>query len=67
MHLPCFVQFLHLLIPVLVLLSVSADTGDAATVDHGEFIYDGFSDSNLTVDGSATVFDGLLSLTSWFP
>ncbi|KAG0519680.1 hypothetical protein BDA96_08G008000 [Sorghum bicolor] len=67
MHLHCFVQFLHLLIPVLLLLSVSADAGDAAAVDHGEFIYDGFSYSNMTVDGSASVSDGLLSLTSGFP
>ena len=62
MHLPCFVQFLHLII--LVLLLLYAEAGDAAAVDQGEFIYDGFSDGNLTVDGSATILDGLLSLNA---
>jgi hypothetical protein len=65
MHLPCFVQFLHLLILVLLLLSVSAEAGDATAVDHGEFIYDGFSDSNLTFDGEVIILNGLLSLTNF--
>ncbi|KAG0519682.1 LOW QUALITY PROTEIN: hypothetical protein BDA96_08G008200 [Sorghum bicolor] len=64
-HLPCF-QFLHLLILVLLVLSVSAGSGGgtaAAVVDHGEFIYNDFYDDNLTMDGQALIFSGILRLT----
>lgn len=59
MHHPCFPLLLCLLILVLpLLLSVSGD--EAAD----GFIYDGFSGKDLTMDGEASVADGLLRLTS---
>lgn len=64
-HLPCF-QFLHLLIHVLLLLSVSVGSGGAtaaAVFDHGEFIYNDFYDDNVTMDGQALIFSGILRLT----
>jgi hypothetical protein len=62
----CF-QFLHLLILVLLLLSVSDGTTGAVDDQHSEFIYNGFSMGNsleLTMDGQVSVIDGLLGLTS---
>jgi hypothetical protein len=60
-------QFLHRLILVLLLLSVSAGMG-AAAVYHGEFIHDGFFDgSNLHADGQAFLANGLLKITSGLP
>ncbi|CAL4897271.1 unnamed protein product [Urochloa decumbens] len=61
MHHLSFLRLQCLLILVLLLLSVP-DTG--AAVDGGEFIYDGFSGNDLTMDGEASVVDGLLQLTS---
>jgi hypothetical protein len=49
-----------LLLAVLLLSVVSARTG---AVDD-EFIYDGFSGNDLTMDGEASVADGVLQLTS---
>jgi hypothetical protein len=45
---------------VLLLSMVSARTSAA----DGEFIYNGFSGNNLTMDGEASVADGVLRLTS---
>jgi hypothetical protein len=65
-HHPCFRHLQCLLILVLLLMSASR-TG--AAVDHRKFIYDGFSGDNLnlTMDGQASVVDGLLRLTSGLP
>ncbi|KAK3139159.1 hypothetical protein QOZ80_5AG0378750 [Eleusine coracana subsp. coracana] len=51
---------------LLVLLSsMESATTRAAVGGEGEFVYDGFSSSDLTVDGDASVAaDGLLRLTS---
>ncbi|TKW07920.1 hypothetical protein SEVIR_7G339200v4 [Setaria viridis] len=63
LHHPCFLHLQYLIL-VLLLLSVCWAT-DAALADGGEFIVDGFSGYDyLTMDGDASVADGLLMLTS---
>jgi len=62
MHRPCLLHLQHLLIPLLLLLLSASSTG--ASVGHGEFTFDGFFGNDLTMDGEASVSDGLLRLTS---
>jgi len=65
MHRPCLLHQQHLLIPVLLLLLLllfASSTG--ASVGDSEFIFDGFFGNDLTMDGEASVSDGLLRLTS---
>jgi len=58
-------SFLHLQcpLPILVLLLLSV-SGTGAAIGDGQFIYDGFFGNDLTMDGEASVIDGLLRLTS---
>jgi len=62
MHRPWLLHLQYLLIPVLLLLSSASSTG--ASIGDGEFTFDGFFGNDLTMDGEASVSDGLLRLTS---
>ncbi|KAG2573756.1 hypothetical protein PVAP13_7KG274710 [Panicum virgatum] len=59
---PC--SLLHRLLLLLLLLLLAPLLLSVSAIGKHEFIYHGFSGNNLTMDGDASVFDGLLRLTS---